>query len=317
MGWQELLQSLQSQTKQVLPWYGRRRIYNADRSWAIEGKLPLEHGWYLFSTPTGRAAELLDPQLQEADPCWIGSRPKQRGYLVGGRFIGDNSRVDPNPSLLIQQTSRVFCTESIMSRFARASVVKDFDGCLVYWGQEFPAGPDAEAVRAYEDRAPNLNHIQGVTPALDLAFRWVSYQREQVEIRRRELELLREKEERERAERNRIEELMKDSGSALGRRALALRDFPAAAKAALLISGAELLDVMPALKNEMIVRYRFRQRRFECVVEKETLRIVDAGICLRDERTGVKGDTWLTLESLPPTVGQAIDEDKLVVFRHI
>ena len=66
----------------------------------------------------------------------------------------------------------------------------------------------------------------------------------------------------------------------------------------------------------MVVQYRFRQQRLECVVERHTLRVVDAGVCLEDHDTGEKGDRELTLESLPPVVGQAIDEGRLVVWRH-
>jgi hypothetical protein len=37
---------------------------------------------------------------------------------------------------------------------------------------------------------------------------------------------------------------------------------------------------------------------------------------LTDHRTGEKGDTLFTLESLPAVVRQAIKEHKLVVYRH-
>lgn len=42
-----------------------------------------------------------------------------------------------------------------------------------------------------------------------------------------------------------------------------------------------------------------------------TLHIIDSGICL----TG--NDFLFTLESLPPTIGEAIDEGVLHVFRHV
>ena len=68
-------------------------------------------------------------------------------------------------------------------------------------------------------------------------------------------------------------------------------------------------------RNEKIVQYRFRQRRFECTCDPQ-LRIISSGICLTDEVSGEKGDTWLTLESLPAVLGQAMDEDSLVIWRH-
>jgi len=188
---------------------------------------------------------------------------------------------------------------------------------LVFIRQEFPLGPEYEALIAFQDRKENLDDIRGVTPSLDLAFRWITYQRELTEERRRELERLRQEEERKQAEEERLQQAMKDAGTAVGRRVLAAQDFEMAAKEALRISGAELLDVRESYnKGEMVVQYRFRQQRLECVVEKNTLRIIDAGVCLTDERTGFKGDSLLTLESLPGTVGQALDEDRLVIWRH-
>ncbi|MEQ1501229.1 MAG: hypothetical protein ABMB14_03320 [Myxococcota bacterium] len=105
-------------------------------------------------------------------------------------------------------------------------------------------------------------------------------------------------------------------GSGEGRRELAADDFEAAARAALALSGAELLDHHPGYeRGEQIVLFRFRGRRFECVADA-ALRIVDSGICLTDHHTGEKGDTRFTLESLPGVIGEAIDNDVLVVFRH-
>ena len=52
------------------------------------------------------------------------------------------------------------------------------------------------------------------------------------------------------------------------------------------------------------------------MAQRDTLRIVDAGICLEDHATGEKGDTYFTLESPPGVVRQAIREGQLVVWRH-
>jgi hypothetical protein len=241
-----------------------------------------------------------------------------RGYLVGDRFIPDNVRVDPDPAKLIQQTQPVYCVELGLERFARIAAARDREGNLVYVGQEFPEGADAEAIRAYQDWAESLDGVTGVTPALDLAFRWVTYQRHQAEKRRQELERIRAEEERRRAEAERLQQLMRDAGTAVGRRALAGRDFEAAAREALRVSGAELLDTRQSVNRaEMVVQYRFQQRRLECVVEKATLRVVDAGVCLTDHDTGVKGDRFFTLESLPGVIAEAIRLGKLVVWRHL
>jgi hypothetical protein len=102
----------------------------------------------------------------------------------------------------------------------------------------------------------------------------------------------------------------------VARRELARRDFEAAARAALAVTGAELLEERPGFqRGEHVVRFRFRRQRFECVCD-EALRIVDSGICLVDHATGERGDTRFTLESLPAVIGQAMDEGRLVRFRH-
>ncbi len=317
--WRDLLGSGGTR---VLPWVGGRRIHDASRSWTIRGSLPREHGWYSFEVSGGRDATLGGPADRDLD-YGEGLR-KRLGYVVGDRFIADNARVTPDPDLLITQTQPVFLVEPGLDRFARAVVVADRDGRLIYLEQRWPEGPEIEVVQAYQDRKPSIAHVRGVTPALDLAFRWLSWGRERArelaEQRRaeaRELARLMEEERLAEEEARRVAELERTLGTGHGRRAMAHHDFEAAARAALAISGAELLDVIPSVqRDEVRVQYRFRNRRLECVCHRRTLRIVDAGACLTDHE-GTRGDTFFTLESLPAVIGQAMDEDRLVVWRHI
>lgn len=313
MSWEDLLDS---ESDRSLPWLGSRRVHDARRTWTIQGAQPPEHGWYKFSTGGGRHCTWVGHA--EPDPSYDTGQAVIRGYLVGDRIIPDTARVDPDPTKLIAQTTPVFCVEPGLDRFTRAVAVKDREERLVYMRMEFPLGPEMEVQQAYQDRSSDLNNIKGVTPALDLAFRWLSQQREVQEERRRELERIRQEEERKRAEEERVAQAMKDGGTALGRRALAARDFEAAAREALRISGAELLDHRPShAKGEMVVQYRFMERRLECTVDKKTMRVIDSGICLTDHHTGVKGDTFFTLESLPGVVAEAMRLNKLVVYRHV
>lgn len=315
MSWKDLLNS---GSERVLPWFGFRRVHDVERSWTLSGPQPPEHGWYRFNVAGGRGAELASKELQPLDTAWGDGQPKIKGYLVGDRLIPDAARVDPNPDKLIEQTIIVYCVEPGLERFARASVVKDREQRLVYVSQEFPAGPEEAVIKAYQDRAVNVNDIPGVTPALDLSFRWLSYQRVKREERQRELQRIREEEAKKLAEEERLREAMRNAGTAVGRRVLAQRDFETGAREALRVSGAELLDVRPSFnKGEMVVQYRFQQRRLECVVEKATLRVVDAGVCLTDHDTGEKGDRFFTLESLPGVIGEAMRLGKLVVWRHV
>jgi hypothetical protein len=313
MSWKDLLQKEGSEL--VLPWFGFPEVHNARRTWTVK-KWPSEHGWYRFRAAGGRFIDVLEDVIVDPDPEY-GNDHRQFGYLVGNRFIWDRSQIDPNPAKLLEQTVPAYCVEPGLERFTRAVVVSDRAGHIVYLGQEFPIGPEPEVIRAYQDRAADLNGIKNVIPALDLAFRWVSQQRDWVEKRREELALLRIEEERKREEEERLQQAMKDAGTSIGRRVLAVRDFETAAREALRVSGAELLDVRDSRnRNEMIVQYRIEHRRLECVVDKVTMRIIDSGICLT-AHDGVKGDTRFTLESLPGVVLEAIRGNKLVVYRHV
>jgi hypothetical protein len=313
MSWRSLL--AQGEEQQVLPWVGDRRVYRGARSWKIQGRRPREHGWYTWKL-SGRTVELVG-EAEGPDPAFEDEHEALRGYLAGSRFVADDARVDPDPAKLVDQTEQVYCVERGLERFTRAVVVRTGDDKLIYVRMEFPEGPELEVQMAFQDRLGSVSHVRDVTPALDLAFRWETYQREQAEERERERERV-EAEEAARLEaEERLRQAMKNVGTGAGRRALAQRDFAAAARAALAISGAELLDHREgAHRAEMVVNYRFRGRRFQCVCHRDTLRIIDAGVCLDDHR-GEKGDTYFTLESLPPVIGQAMDERRLVVWRHL
>lgn len=316
MGWKDLLAA--PNETWILPWTGGKQVHSVDRTWDLRGKLPPEHGWYSFEAAGGRQVRLQNREPTPAPPDFPGaSKRALRGYLVGDRFIANAAKVVPDPEKLLDQTEPVFCVEPGLERFTRAVVLRDRENRLLYLNQEWPLGPEEEVLMAYQDRKDSVDHVSGVTPALDLAFRWISYQRIQAEKRSIEAEKLRKLEELRMAAEERLREAMKNAGTGAGRRALAVHDFNAAARAALALSGAELLDVRDSYnKNEKVVQYRFKHRRLECVVDKLTLRIIDAGVCLDDHR-GTKGDTFFTLESLPPVIGEALDGGRLVVWRHV
>jgi hypothetical protein len=86
---------------------------------------------------------------------------------------------------------------------------------------------------------------------------------------------------------------------------------------ALSLGGAEFLDYRNSGYNqEVVVKFKIGDKKFECSCDSKTLRIIDSGICLTDEETGEKGDSYFTLESLPAVIIQAERENKLVIFRH-
>lgn len=315
MGWQDLLGN---GGDRVLPWLGGRQVHTTDRTWTIKGRTPQEFGWYTFDTSNGRKAILKGEA--ELDPEYAEGLKVVRGLLVGDRIILDNARVDPDPAKLVDQTESVFCVERGLDRFTRCTAVRDREGRLIYMQMEFPEGSEAEVLEAYQDRKDSVDDIPGVTPPLDLAFRWISYQRAAAEARAAEEARLRAIEEAKLAEQERVRRLMKQTGTAAGRRALALQDFNAAAKAALALGGAEFLDAHDGYhQKEKVVQYRFRHRRLECVCHAETLRIIEAGVCL-DNHMGEedsKSDTLFTLETLPTVIAEVMDMGRLHVWRHV
>jgi hypothetical protein len=313
VGWRDLLQT--GDERIVLPWIGGRSLRLRERAYVLEGALPAEHAWYSFRL-RGRKA------IVEGDP--LDPRPelldfRVGGYLVGDRIVADGERVDPDPARIGRSAERVGLIEPGIDRFVRIAAGRTFeDGPLIYEGLDMPLGPEEEVLRAFLDRRPSVDHVRGVPPALDAAFRMETFQRSEAERRRAEIERLRREEEERQRREGRRRELVEQLGDGAGRRAMAQHDFEEAAKAALAIGCAEYLDHRRSpRRGEMVVRFRYDHRAFECTCEERTLRIIDAGVCLVDHDTAERGDTYFTLESLPGVIGEAIREGKLVVFRHV
>jgi len=318
MSWRDLLEVEQSK---VFPWTGGRTLLGADYTeYRLEGKTPQEHGWYVFNAK-GQKLTL----RSESDPDPEMLLHKECGYLVGNRFVADNLVRAINLRDIAAQHPEVFLIEAGVDRFSRIAVGRVFDdGPLIFMNQEMPLGPEQQVLDAFLDEKDSLDHILGVTPALDAAFRMETLQRVEAERRRVEAERVRQEAEEARQREENRRRLVEQLGDSAGRRAMARVDFQQAARAALSVGGAQLLDTRQAPhRNEMVIRFRLDGQRFECVCHQHTLQIIDAGICLTahydDEafEEGTKGDTWLTLETLPGVIREAQRERKLVVFRHV
>jgi hypothetical protein len=305
MGWRDLLQT--GDETFVSPWVGGRSLRRGARTWTIDGRVPKEPGWYSFKC--GNRTAKLSGQVDNPGDV-LGHLV--RGYLVGDRIVDDTARVDPDPVKIIDHSEAVNLVEPGLDRFARISAGRMFeDGPLVYERQEMPLGSEEVVLQAFLNKKESVDDIPGVPPALDAAFRMEAYQREEARKRREELERQRLIEER----RKYIQEKL---GDGKGRRELAAEDFTEAARAALAVGGAQYLDHRKAVgRNEMVVRFQFERRQYECTCDRLTLGIVDAGICLIDHNTGERGDTRFTLESLPGVIRQAKNGGRLVVFRHV
>ena len=312
MGWKDLL--TQENERVVLPWLGGRSVRSASRHWTIEGRAPREHGWYTFR-PAGARTAFLEG-LAEAQPDILTG--VVRGYLVGDHLVPDDARVETDPKLLLSYAEKVFLLEPGLDRFARVAAGRmTKDGPLIYQGPDMPLGVEDTVLQAFLDQKTTVTDIKGVVPSLDVAFRMEVWQRAETERCRVELEKKRREEEELRQREERRKQLVETLGDAKGRRDLAKVDFAEAAKAALRVGDAEMLDHRKHVqKGEWVVKYRLDGRRFECVCD-DNLRIVDAGICLIDHDTDERGDTFFTLESLPGVVREAMRIGRLVVFRHV
>lgn len=307
----------------TLPWAGGRVLQSADRRWSIDGPLPPHVGWHTFKLAHRSVvfAHTAEPQLQLL-------RDVVTGYLVGDRVVPHGTIVPTTIADLPACSRRVHAIEPGLDRFVVVTAGAVAPGAPLFYIERAFGGPaDDDVLAAFLDRRLDVNHIKHVSPALEAAFRLETWHREDTERRRAEAEAAaaaRVAAEQAAAlaaavaaQRQALHQAMlAQMGSSVGRREVAAADFQAAARSALRVGDAELIDVRQApMSRERIVRYRLDGGRYECVCDLN-LRIVDAGVCLTDH-DGTKGDTWLTLESLPSVIREAVRLDKLVVFRHV
>lgn len=319
MGWKDLLESAAGEYIPS-PWVGGRSFRRGARTWTITGALPLEHGWFTFAL-SRREARIIGP----TDPAvtqLLGDA--YVGYLVGDRLVNDKDiRLDQVDFMNDLPGVQVHLIEPGLDRFARIEArALHEDGPVIFMHQAMPLGPEDRVRAAYQAKATNVDDIKDVTPGLVMAFRFENWLRDEATRRRAEAAAARAAAEAQRAKEEQRARLIERLGDAQSRRALAKVDFGEAAKAALAVGGAEFLDFRAAYqRGEYVVAFRLDARSFECTCD-ETLRIIDAGICLTSHggdgyRAGTKGDKFFTLESLPAVIRQARDEGKLVVLRHI
>jgi len=301
VSWRGLIQSFA--TVIHVPWCGEREVTSGDRTWRLRCR-PREHGWYSFTCDERDALTHADCEPFPGKLLY----GRDVGYVVGDRFVPDVPR--PGRDARGERVN-LLPPDSERDHFDRVRVGRHCEGGpLVYSGPDFPLGPEDAARRCLDDGGDLLAE-EGVTPGLYAAFRLEQDQR-QAAARARQLA-----QERAEAER-RQEEARRLMGDAQGRRELAGADFDAACAAALRVGGAEFLETR-LTGRDMAVRFRLPDlgRRFECVVDRRTLSVVEAGVCLTDEETGERGDHLFTLESLPGVIREAHRLGVLVVFRHV
>lgn len=306
--WQNLLQD--ENERVVLPYVGDRRLHSRTQLWALRGPRPRQYGWYTFKI-RGRNVEVEGPA--EAPEGVLSY--KISGYLMGDRFAPDAWALGPSIDG-IHKLERVHLVPPGIERFTRVTTGRTWMcGELIFDSFAMPLGPEPEVLGAFLNRKPLLG-IKYITPSLEAAFLLECFQRDQAEAARAELERRRAEEEAKRQLEEKRATIAKQLGDGAGRREIARVDFVTAARAALAVGGAVLLDWRIGLtRHEYVVTYQVDDERLQCVVD-ETMHVIDAGVCLTDHATGRKGDQLFTLESLPAVIRQAMREGKLVVWRH-
>lgn len=257
-----------------LPYFGGNSVCDDRQTYRLrEAAAP---GWYRFRK-SGRyliPEEAIPPELEG----W--KLPKAAGYVFHSQLIGNDFQ------------ARLFGlpTDEELPKFTPAAARRWFDGHLLFDGQELEGEAEGQVRNAFEEER-SIEGIKGIVPALAHVFLLENTQRE----------LAREGQRRARVEAERQQqaaELARWQETLEGRIALALSH-----------TGAELVGWRRNGQRQAEVRYRLRGQRFECVIDTETLQIVDAGICLDG------ADDNLNLSSLPSAVREAIETGQLHVFR--
>jgi hypothetical protein len=259
----------------TLPYFGGKSVCDDKRTYRL--RETLVPGWYRFRK-SGRY--LTEAGAVEAElHAW--ELPRVTGYVLRQRIVGMD----------FQTHLFGLPTDLELPQFTPVTGRKWFDGHILYDGLEFETEVDAMVRDAFEEER-SIEQIKGVTPALAHAFMLESTQRALArEAQRRAQE--------ERQRRAHAAELARWQETLEGRIVLALSH-----------AGAELVSWRRGGRRQAVVRYRLGGRRFECIIDTETLQILDAGICLEG------ADEQLNLSSLPSAVREAIAEGSLHVYRH-
>jgi|SRR6266850_682659 len=257
-----------------LPYFEGNSVCDDKQTYRV--RPPLEPGWYQFRK-SGRYLVVEGP-TEPALAEW--KLKRATGYVANGRLITNDSSV------------RLFGLpqDEELPKFMPVSAYKWFDGHLLFNSSEFESETESQVRLAFEDER-SIDGIKSVSPALAHAFLLEATQRA----------LAREAERRAREEIQRQEQaaqLAEWQRTLEGRISLALSH-----------TGAELISWRRSGREQAMIRYRIGGQRFECVINTDSLQILDAGICLDGT------DEELNLSSLPSAVREAIQTGQLHVMR--
>jgi hypothetical protein len=292
----------------VLPYLGGPYVDAPDRRLRAIG--PTATGYWRFEV-SGRTAKAVEP----ADPPDLSDLPAVRGHWVAGYLVGDRAvahRLAMGP-------------EADPQRFAPIIARRWPGGALLFDSEDFETGVEDQVRAVFQQGTEqglngSLAAISGVPAPLRAAFGYAVMLRvatalgvpvRPVQLRWHIGELvamgdiaarriLMSAQERRAAEPNHVERWRARRTDARLRPASARERVLDRAESALYGAGALLRDSRWLSGDLLEVRYDFMDDRFVSVVDGETLRVVDAGICLAGR------DGRLTLESLPGVIAEAI-----------
>jgi hypothetical protein len=302
----------------TLPCFGGAIVDAPDRTLRLDA--PLDPGWWRFEI-RGRKAKAIE--RTDPDPALLEPLPSVRGHLFGERLFVSGSRAEPVFFLPPDQPARFSVIRA--RRWSGAQLLFD--------AVDFDTDAEEAARRALED-GRSLGNERGIPATLRAAFGFAVAsevaRRMQVPITAAEIapriadiaerddgraiaeaELARIARERELHQR-RLRERQNIAAAAERARDVVARDEDAEQRAeqALSAARARFLDARRLDGGLLEVTYRFMGERFITIVERATLRVVDAGICLAGY------DDRVTLESLPGVIREAIEQGHLVIARY-
>jgi hypothetical protein len=296
----------------VLPYFGGTRVDTADRRLRVApGSSVVEPGWWKFRVDGRRAIP-----LERAEPVDLSALPAVRGHWAEGWIYASGKelvRVALPPA-------------EEPAPLARCTGRRWHSGDLLLESIDFEDDAELEARAALEEGRP-LGALRGVTPSLRAAFGYAvaaAVARSlDIPVSPREvaghvheiadagsaaattfLQAIAE-ERRRAAETIRLRTMV---GTARPR---ARAGDPAArADTALEGAGARMLNCRRLPGSQLEVRFELAGERIICVVDADSLQVLDAGVCLAG------ADRELTLDSLPSVLREAIETDQLNITRH-
>ena len=286
----------------VLPYFRGNYVEGENGSFRIAG--PRGPGFHSFEI-RGRTAHHLGPE--EAPD--LSRLRKVRGHVFEGLIVPDSAVTEPLN----------FPPEDELARFSPVTARRWYSGDLIFELMDFEDDAEETARRRYADET-SLAGVTGVPATLRAAFGYAVVARESrrlsipflpVEVRSRILEIALEGARQAAAclgeLRRQREAHRRHVGSWRPADMPNVERDDARVAAVLNAAGARLNDLRRLEDGLLEVKYDFLGASFATLVRQDSLRVVDAGICLEG------ADSALTLASLPGVVREATDTGQLVV----